>query len=44
LRLIRDDGMLPAKRVEPLIQEALEIKLILGKTVSTSKKSKDGNE
>jgi hypothetical protein len=28
------------KRIEPLIQEALEIKLILGKAVTTSKKSK----
>ncbi len=40
LRLIRDDGLIPAKRIEPLIQEALEIKLILAKTVVTSKKSK----
>ena len=44
LRLIRDDGMIPSKQIEPLIQEALEIKLILGKTVSTSKKSKSNTE
>lgn len=37
LRLIRDGGLLPAKRLESLIQEALEIKLILGQTVLTSK-------
>jgi four helix bundle protein len=41
LRLIRDDGMIQTKRIAPLVQEALEIKLILGKTVTTSKKSKD---
>lgn len=40
LRLIRDSALLPAKRLESLVQEALEIKLILGKTVATSKKSK----
>ncbi len=39
LRLIKDDGLVPVKRIETLIQEALEIKLILGKTVATSKKS-----
>ena len=43
LRLIRDGGSIPGKRIEPLIQEASEIKLILGKTVTTSKKSK-GND
>ena len=40
LRLIRDSGLVTAKRIEPLIQEALEIKLILGKSVVTSKKPK----
>ncbi len=40
LRLIRDDGLVSTARIETLIQEALEIKLILGKTVTTSKKSK----
>jgi four helix bundle protein len=40
LRLIRDGGLMPVKRMEPLIQEALEIKLILGKTIATSKKGK----
>lgn len=40
LRLIRDSGLVPTKPIEPLIQEALEIKLILGKAVTTSKKSK----
>lgn len=40
LRLIRDAGLIPAKRIEPLVQEALEIKLILAKTVVTSRKSK----
>jgi four helix bundle protein len=39
LRLIRDSELVPAKRIDPLIQEALEIKLILGKVVSTSKKT-----
>lgn len=40
LRLIRDDGLIPANQISALAQEALEIKLILGKTVATSKKSK----
>lgn len=40
LRLIRDSGLVPTKQIESLIQEALEIKLILGKAVTTSKKSK----
>jgi four helix bundle protein len=40
LRLIRDDGLVSTTRIETLIQEALEIKLVLGKTVTTSKKSK----
>ncbi len=39
LRLIRDASLIPAKRIEPLVQEALEIKLILAKTVVTSKKT-----
>ncbi len=38
LRLIRDAKLVPANRIDSLIQEALEIKLILGKTVMTSKK------
>ena len=37
LRLIRDSSLIPMKRIEPLIQAALEIKLILGKAVATSK-------
>ena len=41
LRLIRDSDLVPAKRIDPLVQEALEIKLILGKAVTTSKRSKD---
>ena len=41
LRLIRDDGLVPPKRIEPPIQEALEIKLILGKTVATSRKTSE---
>ena len=40
LRLIRDSNLVPAKRIDPLVQEALEIKLILGKAVTTCKKSK----
>ncbi len=40
LRLIRDAGLMPEKRIDSLLQEALEIKLILAKTVITSKKSK----
>ena len=40
LRLIRDSGLIPDRQIEPLIQEALEVKLILGKTVATSKKTK----
>lgn len=39
LRLIRDAKMLEAKRIESLIQEALEIKKILSKTVSTARKN-----
>ncbi len=38
LRLIKDAGLVPAEQVEPLIQEALEIKRILGKSIVTSKK------
>jgi four helix bundle protein len=41
LRLIRDSGLVPIERIEPLIQEALEIKLILGKTVATSRKASE---
>ncbi|MCX7840522.1 MAG: hypothetical protein N2559_13880, partial [Anaerolineae bacterium] len=37
LRLIRDAGLLSANQLNPLIQEALEIKMILSKTVKTSK-------
>jgi four helix bundle protein len=40
LRLIRDAGLVPAKRIDLLIQEALEIKLILAKSVLTSQRSK----
>jgi four helix bundle protein len=39
LRLIRDSGLIAAERTDPLLQEALEIKLILAKTVVTSKKA-----
>ena len=39
LRLLRDAEMMEAKRIEPLIQEALEIKKILSKTVSTARKN-----
>jgi four helix bundle protein len=42
LRLIRDAGLVSEKRIAPLLQEAMEIKLILAKTVITSKKSKAG--
>ncbi len=37
LRLIRDSALVSSQRVESLIQEALEIKMILSKTVKTSK-------
>ncbi len=40
LRLIRDAGLVPEKWIASLLQEALEIKLILAKTVITSKKPK----
>jgi len=40
LRLIRDVGLVPAKRIDLLIQEALEIKLILPKSIVTSQQSK----
>ncbi len=40
LRLIRDACLIPAVRIEPIVQEALELKLILAKTVVTSRKSK----
>ena len=39
LRLIKDSQMVSAERIEPLIQEALEIKKILSKTVSTTRKN-----
>lgn len=38
LRLIRDSDMVGVKRIAPLIQEALEIKKILSKTVSTTRR------
>ena len=38
LRVIRDAGVVPAERISPLIQEAFEIKLILHKTVNTSRR------
>ena len=38
LRLIRDSELLKPAQMEPLIQEALEIKRILGKTTSTARK------
>jgi four helix bundle protein len=37
LRLIRDSGMVTTQRIEPLLQEALEIKKILSKTVATTR-------
>ena len=40
LRLIRDAGLVSAKRIDPLIQEALEIKLILAKSIVTSQQFK----
>ena len=40
LRLIRDSGVVTAKRIEGLVQEALEIKRILSKSVLTSKNRK----
>ena len=43
LRLIRDAGLVPAKRIDSLIQEALEIKLILAKSIVTSQQSKAKN-
>ena len=42
LRLVRDAGLLSERRIASLLQEAMEIKLILAKTVITSKKSKAG--
>jgi four helix bundle protein len=39
LRLIKDSQLIPAERIEPLIQGALEIKKILSKTVSTTRKN-----
>ncbi len=38
LRLIRDSALVPEKRIESLVQEGLELKLILSKTVITSRK------
>ena len=40
LRLIRDAGLVSAKQIDPLIQEALEIKLILAKSIVSSQQSK----
>ena len=37
LRMIRDTGLISSVRIEPLIQESLEIKMILSKTVKTSR-------
>jgi four helix bundle protein len=42
LRLIRDSEIVDVARVAPLIQEALEIKKILSKTVSTTRKRLGG--
>lgn len=39
LRLIKDSQLIPAECIEPLIQEALEIKKILSKIVSTTRKN-----
>ena len=38
LRLIKDAGLVPIGQIDPLIQEAFEIKQILGKSIITSKK------
>lgn len=38
LRLIRESGLVPPQRINSLIQEALEFKLILHQTVKTSRK------
>ncbi len=37
LRLIRDAELLSSKGIDPLIQESLEIKMVLSKSVKTSK-------
>ena len=37
LRLIRDSDMIALKRIEPLIQESLELIKIISKTVSTTR-------
>ena len=39
LRLTRDSETVTAKRIDPLVQEALEIKKILAKTVATARKN-----
>ncbi len=39
LRLIRDSELIEARLIEPLIQEALELKKILSKTVSTTRQN-----
>ncbi len=44
LRLIKDSALVPETRMEPLVQEALELKLILSKTVLTSKKGQAAGE
>jgi len=38
LRLIKDSGLLPASKMEAIIQEAEEIKKILGSIVKTSRR------
>ncbi len=37
LKLIRDAELLSSRMIEPLIQESLEIKMVLSKSVKTSK-------
>jgi four helix bundle protein len=39
LRLIRDSKLINARRIEPLIQESLELAKILSKIVSTTRKN-----
>ncbi len=39
LRLIRDSELIETRLIEPLIQEALELKKILSKTVSTTRQN-----
>lgn len=44
LRLVHDTELVPVNRIDSLQQEAMEIKLILAKTVITSKKPKERSD